>query len=212
MTALIRLGRFNLVGAMGIVVQLAALALFNRWMSGRYLYASAAAIEITLLHNFVWHWHYTWRDRRDGATPVRRFVRFHLSSGLISLLGNLALMQLLVHEAHLPLLVSNLVAIPCCSMANFCLGNNWAFARVRKTDPPRESKIAGDPCGAGLSKPTSFACSRMIDQPAFSLEAISPNATVNSTKDDASVDPAARTCRDHRIPRVRLSFGPVRIR
>ncbi|HSY36499.1 MAG TPA: hypothetical protein VK814_12165 [Acidobacteriaceae bacterium] len=39
------------------------------------------------------------------------------------LLGNLALMQLLVHEAHLPLLVSNLAAILCCSVANFYLGN-----------------------------------------------------------------------------------------
>jgi putative flippase GtrA len=55
-------------------------------------------------------------------------MRFHLSSGLISMLGNLALMQSLVHEAHLPLLVSNLVGILCCSLANFCLGNNWAFA------------------------------------------------------------------------------------
>jgi putative flippase GtrA len=145
MNTFIRWGKFNLVGAMGIVVQLAALALFNRWMAGRYLYASAAAIEITLLHNFVWHWHYTWRDRRDGATPARSLMRFHLSSGLISMLGNLALMQLLIHEAHLPLLVSNLVAILCCSMANFCVGNNWAFAQVRKTGPPRESKIAGDP-------------------------------------------------------------------
>lgn len=143
MNAFVRWGKFNLVGAMGMVVQLAALALFNRWMGEYYLYASAAAIEVALLHNFVWHWHYTWRDRHDSATPVRPFVRFHLSSGLISMLGNLALMQLFVREAHLPLLVSNLIAILCCSIANFCVGNNWAFARVRKTVPPRESKIAG---------------------------------------------------------------------
>jgi putative flippase GtrA len=124
----IRFGKFNLVGAIGMVLQLAALTLFNRWMVGHYLYASAAAIEVTLLHNFLWHWHYTWRDRREDATLVRRFVRFHLSSGLISILGNLALMQLLVHAAHLPLLVANLAAILCCSMANFYAGNKWAFA------------------------------------------------------------------------------------
>jgi putative flippase GtrA len=128
LNTLIRLGKFNLVGAMGMVLQLAALTLFNRWMAGRYLYASAAAIEVALLHNFLWHWHYTWRDRRDGATPICRFVRFHLSTGLISMLGNLALMQLLVHAAHLPLLVANLAAILCCSMANFYVGNKWAFA------------------------------------------------------------------------------------
>ncbi|HEY5215004.1 MAG TPA: GtrA family protein [Acidobacteriaceae bacterium] len=143
MNTFVRWGKFNLVGAMGMLVQLAALALFDRWMRGHYLYASAAAVELTLLHNFVWHRHYTWRDRHDSASPVRQFVRFQLSSGLFSLLGNLLLMQWLVHDAHLPLLVSNLVAILCCSIANFCVGNRWAFARVRKTAPPRESDSAG---------------------------------------------------------------------
>ncbi len=53
MNTFIRWGKFNLVGAIGMVVQLTALALFNRWSRGHYLCASAAAVEITLLHNFV---------------------------------------------------------------------------------------------------------------------------------------------------------------
>jgi putative flippase GtrA len=142
MNTLIRWGKFNLVSAMGMGVQLAALALFNRWMAGHYLYASAAAVEVTLLHNFVWHWHYTWRDRRDAATPARRLMRFHLSNGLVSMFGNLALMPLLIHEVHLQLVVSNLVAILCCSIANFSLGTNWAFARVPETESLRESTNA----------------------------------------------------------------------
>ena len=139
MKTLIRWGKFNLVGAMGMGLQLAALALFNHWTAGHYLYASAAAVELTLLHNFVWHLHYTWSDRRDDSTCLAQFVRFHLSNGMVSILGNLALMRLLVHEARLPLLVSNVVAILCCSIANFCLGNNWAFASRQKgsISPPR---------------------------------------------------------------------------
>jgi len=138
MNNIIRWGKFNLVGAMGMVVQLAALALFNRWFGGRYLMASAAAIELTLLHNFVWHLHYTWRDRRDDAPWVRQLVRFHLSNGVVSMLGNLVSMRLLVQEARLPLLVANGVAIVCCSMVNFCLGNVWAFAGKRgKESGPR---------------------------------------------------------------------------
>jgi putative flippase GtrA len=142
MSTFIRWAKFNLVGVMGMGLQLAALVLFNRWTAGHYLYASAAAIEITLLHNFMWHCHYTWRDRRDGAPRLRQFVRFHLSNGLVSMLGNLALMRLLVHEARLPLLVSNLVAILCCSMANFCLGNNWAFAEARKAEASSNSEAS----------------------------------------------------------------------
>jgi putative flippase GtrA len=125
---LIRWGKFNLVGAVGMVVQLASLALFNRCFAGHYLLASAAAIELTLLHNFVGHLHYTWRDRRDNSALLAQLMRFHLSNGLVSMLGNLALMRLLVGVAHIPLLAANGIAILCCSILNFCLGNNWAFA------------------------------------------------------------------------------------
>jgi putative flippase GtrA len=128
MNPFLRYWKFNLVGAMGMAVQLAALALFNRAFAGHYLYATAAAIELALVHNFVWHLHYTWRDRRDRASLLAQFVRFHLCNGLVSMLGNLVLMRILVHEAHLPLLVSNSIAILCCSVVNFCLGDHWAFA------------------------------------------------------------------------------------
>jgi putative flippase GtrA len=127
MNPMLRYWRFNLVGAMGMVVQLGALAAINRWEPGHYLYATAAAIELALLHNFVWHLHYTWRDRRDGSTAMQ-LLRFHVTNGLVSIVGNLALMRVLVHGAHMPVLVANLIAIGCCSVANFCLGNGWAFA------------------------------------------------------------------------------------
>jgi putative flippase GtrA len=132
MNAFTRWCKFNLVGAMGMVLQLVALALINRWTGGHYLCASAAAIELTLLHNFVWHIHYTWRDRRDDSAFLSQLLRFHLSNGLASMLGNLALMRILIHEAHLPVLASNSIAILCCSILNFYLGDLWTFARVCK--------------------------------------------------------------------------------
>ena len=48
------------------------------------------------------------------------------------MLGNLALMRVLVRGAHLPLLAANGIAIVCCSMVNFCLGDTWAFAEEAK--------------------------------------------------------------------------------
>ena len=136
MNPLLRWLKFNLVGAIGMVVQLAALALFNRCVGGHYLYASAAAIELTLLHNFIWHLHYTWRDRRDHSSRLRQLLRFHLSNGLVSMVGNLALMRLLVHHAHLPLLLSNAIAILCCSIVNFFIGHTWAFAKGPMAEAP----------------------------------------------------------------------------
>ena len=131
MNPFVRWGKFNLVGAMGAVVQLAALALLNRMAPGHYLCATAAAIELTLLHNFAWHLHYTWRDRRDNSARITQLVRFHLSNGLVSMLGNLALMRILVHGAHLPVVAANAIAIRCWSVVKICFGNNRAFAAKR---------------------------------------------------------------------------------
>ena len=87
MNTFIRWGKFNLVGAIGMFVQLGALALVNRWIPGHYMYASAAALELTLLHNFAWHLHYTWRDRRDDSAQAAQLVRFQISNGLVSMVG-----------------------------------------------------------------------------------------------------------------------------
>ena len=134
MNVLLRWMRFNLVGALGMALQLMALALFNRLSDGHYLFASGAAVELTLLHNFVWHLCYTWRDRSDCQGPLVQLVRFHLSNGLVSMLGNLVLMRIFVEQKHLPLLEANLLAIFCCSLANFCLGNSWVFAGRCRTE------------------------------------------------------------------------------
>ena|SRR5580658_1458366 len=123
--------KFNLVGAMGMVLQLATLAFLSRSMPGRYLFATAASVEITLLHNFIWHLQYTWRDRRDGGSRLQQLVRFHISNGLVSIVGNFAVVWFFVSVSRLPIIVSNFIAILCCSIANFALGNNWAFTEPR---------------------------------------------------------------------------------
>ena len=132
-SAVSRWGKFNLVGAMGMVVQLAALWAFNWGWAGHYLVATTAALEVTLVHNFVWHLHYTWRDRRDRSALPAQLVRFHLSNGLVSAVGNLVLMRILVGQTHLPVIPANAIAILCCSIMNFWLGNEWVFAARAQT-------------------------------------------------------------------------------
>jgi putative flippase GtrA len=119
---------------MGMVVQLAVLALVHRAAPGHYLLASGVAVELAVVHNFVWHQHYTWRERRGDSAVIARLVRFQLSNGLVSMLGNLLLMRVL-HGVRVPLLVSNGIAILCCSVVNFCLGDRWAFAGRLSTAP-----------------------------------------------------------------------------
>lgn len=132
MNPLFRWCKFNLVGAMGMAVQLTALALLNRCARGHYLVASAAALELTLLHNFLWHWNYTWRDRRGSSTPLRAFLRFQLSNGMVSLLSNLVVMRLLVGHGHLPVLAATLVSIVGSAVLNYLFGNTFVFPAARE--------------------------------------------------------------------------------
>jgi putative flippase GtrA len=62
---------------------------------------------------------YTWRDRRTDSALLDQLLRFHLSNGLVSLVGNLALMRILVGKADLSVLAANSIAILCCSLVNF---------------------------------------------------------------------------------------------
>lgn len=133
MSTFIRWLRFNLVGAMGMAMQLIALAVLNAWDPRHYLYATAVAIELTLVHNFIWHLHYTWRDRCLRSEALGQFVRFHLSNGLVSMLGNLVLMRLLVQGLRMHVLAANSICILCCSIVNFLLGEHWAFAARTQT-------------------------------------------------------------------------------
>lgn len=160
MNAILRWGRFNVVGAMGMVVQLAALAIFNRAMHGHYLYALIAAIELTLLHNFIWHVHYTWQDRRHGGSVLQQAVRFHLSNGAVSMAGNIVGLRLLVGEAHLPLVVSNAAAIIACSFLNFHLGNRWTFLeRKSSAQSIALEDFPIEPCATPLCTCIGFNCS-----------------------------------------------------
>jgi putative flippase GtrA len=126
---LFRWMKFNTVGGIGIGVQLAALAMFRSWLKLDYLLATGLAVEIAVIHNFLWHERFTWADR-PVARPFRslvRLVKFNASNGAVSIGGNLLVMRLLVGELKLNYVVSNLVAIVVCSLVNFLLGDRFVF-------------------------------------------------------------------------------------
>jgi len=122
--------RFNVIGVLGFVLQ--AMALFvlthNPFRIG-YLFATAAAVELAILHNFIWHQCWTWKDRPSVTTAetVRRLVRFNVTNGAVSLVGNVTLMSFLVGGLRLPVLAANLVSVVGCSICNFFLADRIAF-------------------------------------------------------------------------------------
>jgi dolichol-phosphate mannosyltransferase len=128
-----RFFRFNAVSAMGIGVQLGVLSLLAGVLHVHYLVATVVAVELSILHNFFWHERWTWAPAA-GRTESRAFVfvrcvAFHAGNGLVSMLGNLALMPLLVGRLRLHYLAANLLAIACTGAVNFLLGDRVVFVR-----------------------------------------------------------------------------------
>ena len=121
--------KFNAVGGIGIVVQLAALAVFRSWLKLDYLLATGLAVEIAVVHNFLWHERYTWADRpATGAMQsLVRLAKFNASNGAVSMVGNLGLMRLLVGEMLFNYVAANLIAVVVCSLVNFLLSDRFVF-------------------------------------------------------------------------------------
>ena len=100
-----------------------------------YLVATVVAVVATVVHNFLWHWRWTWDDRDlSPVEAVGAFGRFALSSGSVSLAGNLLVMPLLVGSAGVAPVPANLVAIVICGLLNFWLADHVAF---RQAEPRR---------------------------------------------------------------------------
>jgi putative flippase GtrA len=121
--------KFNAVGALGIAVQFAVLLTLKSGFHLSYLPATAIAVESAVVHNFLWHERYTWADRVQPSwrNSLPRLLRFNLTTGGVSIAGNLALMKLMVDLGHMNYLVANGIAIALCSLANFLVSDYLVF-------------------------------------------------------------------------------------
>jgi putative flippase GtrA len=122
--------RFNAVGLVGFAVQLFALAGLLR-LDVHYLPATVLAVEAAVLQNFVWHERWTWRGRTPVPGRGRRLWRFHVLNGLVSVVGNVAMMRLLVGELGISAVPANLAAVFVCSTINFAASHRLVWAAGR---------------------------------------------------------------------------------
>ena len=126
--------KFNAVGLAGFAVQMGALRFLWLTLGLHYLLATALAVEAAIVHNFVWHQRFTWKsDVWPGWTQsLRRFAKFNLGCGTISIAGNLVLMRWLAGEIGMPYFHASLISVIACSLANFILNDRLVFNAARQ--------------------------------------------------------------------------------
>jgi putative flippase GtrA len=89
--------KFNIVGAMGFLLQLAVLHFLATMRGVNYLVATGIAVQAAVLHNFFWHERFTWADRvESGVRRVARLLLFDAMVGTISMAGNVLVMGALI--------------------------------------------------------------------------------------------------------------------
>ena len=158
---------FNGVGALGVLVQLAAVTIFIRTLQLPYLWATAAAVESALLHNFLLHQRWTWRDRPAGSARelLMRLLRFHALNGLVSLAGNVLIAALLTGGLGVDPVVSNFAAILSCAMLNFVASERLVF-KDALTHAAAAVLLAGAAAGPAFAAPS--------DAPEILIEELRP--------------------------------------
>lgn len=121
---------------MGAGIQLFTLAALLSWSPVHYLPATVLAVEAALLHNFLWHQRWTWSDRASGdlTGALSRLLRFNLTTGSVSIGGNLFFMGLLVSGLDIHYLVANLITITSCSFLNFLVSDRLVFRDAQQVD------------------------------------------------------------------------------
>ena len=120
--------RFNVVGALGIVVQLSTLAVLTELARLDTLPATFIAVSAAIVHNFIWHHRWTWRERARSVGRVdQAFLRFLTANGVVSIVGNMTTMALLTEVAGLPPVPANVVAIAVTGLVNFFVADRLVF-------------------------------------------------------------------------------------
>lgn len=125
MTSIARAARFAVVSGLGSGVQLGVLASLLA-LGLAHPAATTAGVAGAVVHNYVWHRRWTWRDRATGPW-LAGLGGFALANGLVSLIGNLAVMAVLVDGAGVAPVAAGVVAIAVCGLVNLGLADRVVF-------------------------------------------------------------------------------------
>jgi len=130
--------KFNIVGLLGVFVNEGVLLLLA--LGGvYYVYASALAIEVSIVSNFILNDLWTFRDRRHGHIAVR-LLKFN-GLIMIGLVVNLAILYVGTTYFQIHYAISNLIGIGAAFLVRYELSVRYAWIRKEEisVEPPTSS-------------------------------------------------------------------------
>jgi dolichol-phosphate mannosyltransferase len=125
----LRILKFGFVGFLGILVNMGILYILTEIFGIYYLISGIFAVELSILHNFLWHNFWTFKDRENNF--INSLIKYNLSC-LISLVINVLVLYVLTQYFGIYYLISNFIGIVCGFLTNFLLSNHWAWGENGK--------------------------------------------------------------------------------
>ncbi|MCQ1536904.1 glycosyltransferase family 2 protein [Methanosarcina sp. KYL-1] len=125
-----RLSRFCFVGLSGIAVNMGALYLLTEYSGFYFLTASAVAIELSIINNFIWNDIWTFKPP-ENLSPHResrfhRFLSFQCVS-IASLLINMGILYSLTDFLGVYYMISNFIGILVVFFWNYFVNRNLTW-------------------------------------------------------------------------------------
>lgn len=124
--ALGQFARFAVVGASGVAVNMAALFVLHGVAGLPLVIASAAAVEVAIVHNFVWNHRWTFGRRALALVPFLRFNTVSLAGLVIAT----SILWVLVTLGGLHYLVANAAGVGVATCWNFLVNLRWTWGRA----------------------------------------------------------------------------------
>lgn len=125
--------KFMLIAWLGAVVNTACLYFFKGVLGIRIIPASILAIEIAILHNFIWYRYWAWRDRREeNYQPFwPQFLKYNLATGSVDFLVAVPTLWALSTFLKIHYLAANLLAMILPPIIKFYLNEKHIFKTAK---------------------------------------------------------------------------------
>jgi dolichol-phosphate mannosyltransferase len=134
-----RAAAFAVVGAVGVLLNLAVLAGLVEGLGVAPGLAVVASVEASIVHNWFWNDVWTFRDRRQGSLSGR-LARFNAVS-LVAMGANVATFMLLFGVLGIGYLAAEALAIGVAWLANYGVNLEWTYGD--RTLPTALSDLPG---------------------------------------------------------------------
>lgn len=126
--------RFMIVAWIGAVVN----TLFLYWFKGvlriPIIPASIMAIEIAIIHNFIWLRFWAWGDRgENGGRPhfLKQLLLYNVATGVVDLTVNVSILWLLYKLLGVHYLLANIAGMVMGPFIKFWLNDKIVFKETR---------------------------------------------------------------------------------